>query len=527
MPKSHKEGNSKRLREILRILRRHKLLSGITPEKLRSVFEDLGPAFIKIGQMISMQPDILPEKYCNELAKLRTDVLPMGFDEVTGILAEYGEPLREVIENLEPVPLGSASIAQVHFTTLPDGTEAVVKVVRPGVFEAISQDILLMKRAVKLLHYVPSISDAVDFNAILDEIWAVARQETDLRIEAANAAEFRRNSESLAYIDCPQVYAAYEKVLVMEHINGIPVDDTNELLAHGYDLDEIAEKIATNYIHQIVDDGFFHADPHPGNVMIRGGKIVWIDLGMMGRISAKDRELIFGAIAAMAAKDPDKMAESLGRMWGENDSLDRGAFNADLEKLTVKYSTIDFENLDIKLLIEDFLTLLKTHHIGLPKNISMLLRGMVTAEGTVRILNPRLNIVKNITSYFKNDYVSSAFSKDGLEKAGKALFSNVQQLLKLPEQTSEVMRKLAQGSISTNKEFSLSRQTMSWAEKLINRLIVAWVFGMLVIGTSLMFVFNVPPLVGGIPILGICGFIGTILCGIWLIVAVVLRKHDT
>ncbi|MCL2883214.1 MAG: AarF/UbiB family protein [Coriobacteriia bacterium] len=524
MPEPQKASYRRRLREILGILRKHQVIRGITPEKLPLLFEDLGPAFVKIGQIISMQPDILPPQYGNELAKLRTAVTPISFADVQAILAEYGEPLRAVAENLAPEPLGSASIAQVHLTALPDGTQAVVKVLRPGVFEMMSRDIQLLKRASKLINYVPSLSDMVDLNAMLDEILEVAKQETDLRIEAANAEEFKRNFEGVAYADCPKVYAAYEKAMVMEYIDGTPIDQINELRANGYDLEEIADKLATNYINQIVDKGYFHADPHTGNLMINDGQIVYIDLGMMGRINAVDKEIIFGAIAAMAANDPDKMVESMSRMWAGDEIADREAFSADLERLTIRYSLVDFAELNIRMLFEDVFALARRHHVGMPKNVSMLMHGMITIEGTVRLLNPHLNLAENISTYFQGDYMHSMFSQEELRKAGVAVYGSLQQLLKLPTQASELIRKASQGGLYGHREISLSRQTRDWAEKLVNRLILAWVFAVLAVGASLAFAFDVPPKVSDVPLIGVAGYILAALCGIWLIVSILFRR---
>lgn len=192
-----------------------------------------------------------------------------------------------------------------------------MKVQRKGIYEVMARDIGLMKKAVKLLPPV-SIKEAVDLNLVLEELWRVTQEEMNFLTEAANMEEFSRKNKNVAFVKTPILYREYTtaSVLVMEYIDGIPIDDKETLLAGGYDLDEIGSKFVDNFIKQVMDDGFFHADPHPGNVMIQGGKIVWIDMGMMGRLSDRDRELIGEAIEGVALNDIGKIQDASAGAWG-------------------------------------------------------------------------------------------------------------------------------------------------------------------------------------------------------------------
>ena len=293
-----------RLKEITAVLHKHAITRGVSPEKLRLILTDLGPTFIKLGQIMSMRSDILPKRYCDELMKLCSDVDPMPFAEVEEVLREaFGCPWQEEFQEIQEKPLGSASIAQVHRAVLKTGEEVVIKVQRKGIYEIMARDIGLMKKAVKLLPPV-SIKEAVDLNLVLEELWRVTQEEMNFLTEAANMEEFSRKNKNVAFVKTPILYREYTtaSVLVMEYIDGIPIDHKEELLAGGYDLDEIGSKFVDNFIKQVMDDGFFHADPHPGNVMIQGGKIVWIDMGMMGRLNDRDRELIGQAIEGVATE---------------------------------------------------------------------------------------------------------------------------------------------------------------------------------------------------------------------------------
>ena len=287
-----KKEDRRRLREILGVLARHNLAGGMTPEKLRSIVEDLGPTFVKLGQIMSMRRDMLPEAYCRELEKLRAEVRPLAFEEVRGVVeTEYGVSLRSVFDVFDETPIGSASIAQVHAARLKNGAPVVVKVQRPGIRDTMARDIALLRRAAGHLGGIGGLGSVVDFRMVLDEMWVVAQQEMDFLIEAQHAEKFRRLNEEIAYVTCPRVERRFttSRVLVMEYIDGIPIDAHEALEQAGYDRAEIGTKLAENYVKQVLEDAFFHADPHPGNLRVRGGKIVWLDLGMMGRLTEKDR----------------------------------------------------------------------------------------------------------------------------------------------------------------------------------------------------------------------------------------------
>ena len=287
-----------RLREITAVLKKHGITRGLTPEKVRLILEDLGPTFIKIGQIMSMHSDILPKRYCDELMRLCYDVAPMPFKEVTEVIeAAYGCPFFDVFSEIDEKPLGSASIAQVHRAMLLDGSRVVVKVQRKDIYETMARDIALLHKAVKLVPPV-SIKGMVDLDMVLDELWAVTREEMNFLTEAANMEEFAKNNQDVAYVDVPKIYQEYTTmhVLVMEYVDGCEISDKEYLTENGYDLKEIGSKLVDNYIKQVMDDGFFHADPHPGNVKIRDGKIVWMNMRMMGRLTDRDRGLIGHAI---------------------------------------------------------------------------------------------------------------------------------------------------------------------------------------------------------------------------------------
>lgn len=219
--------NRQRLREIVDVVRKHDILHGITPEKLCAIIEDLGPTFIKLGQILSMRSDILPRDYCEALKKLRSNVSPMPFEQVQRVVeTSYGCPMEEVFASFDEKALGSASIAQAHAAVLKSGESVVVKVQREGIHEVMSRDIILLKQACKVLKYTPAGS-LVDFNQVLDEMWVVAQEEMNFQTEAANLERFHALNQDVVFVTSPILYRAYTttNVLVMERIDGMGIDE--------------------------------------------------------------------------------------------------------------------------------------------------------------------------------------------------------------------------------------------------------------------------------------------------------------
>ena len=312
MMKRESLSSSQRLASILRILHKHHITQGMDPIKLREIIEDLGPTFIKIGQLMSSRQDMFSKRYCDELIKLRASVAPMDPGLVRQILEEeYACKLDQMFSWFDEHSLGSASIAQVHRARLRSGEDVVVKVQRPHIYEQMERDISLLRRASRLLNLSELLGSVIDINILLDEFWETAKQEMDFINEAAFMRRFAQLNKGVRYIAQPVVYRdlSTSRVLVMEHIDGIEIDDLETLKQQGYDLNEIAAKLADHYMKQIIDDGFFHADPHPGNLRVRNGKIVWLDFGMMGQLGEREQSLIRRAFNAMASENIADLTE--------------------------------------------------------------------------------------------------------------------------------------------------------------------------------------------------------------------------
>ena len=518
--------NAKRLKEIIGILTKHNVLSGMTPESLKSILEDLGPTFIKAGQILSMQPNILPPEYCKELERLRSDVAPMSFDTVRSVLEEeYRAKLSDVFLHIDEKPLGAASIGQVHAAKLLDGTKVVVKVQRPGIYDTMYHDIELIKKATGIVNFVTKIGENVDINMIIDEVWAVAKQEMDFSLEADHAREFLANNKDVSYVKCPKPFDEFStsKALVQEHIDGFFVNDLDELRNHGYEIEEIAEKLALNFVKQIIEDGFFHADPHCGNIKVEGGKIVWIDLGMMGRLTPRDKNMFADAIMAMATRDTMRLTDFVLNMGIHSSKIDYLELQDSIETVMNRYASADFGTMDIVQLTEELFAIMRKFKIGVPKGVSMLPRAMSTIHGTLQTLNPGMNAFEVIAEYMSG-YTRKHFDlKAELTSIGKRVVSSIQKSLDIPAQISDVLRVLSKGFSRVNLDLSMSDKMDAKVSSWVNKIVLALIASAMLIGSSVLSTTSMSPQLLGIPALGAIGFLTAIIIVIYLLISIMKK----
>ena len=446
--------NRQRLREIVEVVRKHDILHGITPDKLCAIIEDLGPTFIKLGQILSMRSDILPKEYCEALKKLRSNVAPMAFEQVQRVVENsYGCPMEEVFASFDEKALGSASIAQAHAAVLKSGESVVVKVQREGIHEVMSRDIILLKQACKVLKYT-SAGSLVDFNQVLDEMWVVAQEEMNFQTEAANLERFHALNQDVAFVTSPLLYRAYTttNVLVMERIDGMGIDEREKLEEAGYDLAEIGAKLADNYVRQIMSDGFFHADPHPGNIRIRDGKIVWLDMGMMGSLNEKERKLIGNAIIGVARGDIALVRDAvlgLGEFHGETD---KKQIYRDIEAMLDKYGSADLGTMDLAEVCEDMTSVMKRNGIAMPSSLTMLARGLATIEGVVADLSPSLNIMNVVTARIGDQMFENVDWRALLTQDARAVYESSRKSLEIPALMADLLRTGLKGEANLGVE---------------------------------------------------------------------------
>lgn len=511
-----------RLKEITAVLRKHNITRGVTPKKLRLIIEDLGPTFIKLGQIMSMHSDILPKRYCDELMKLRSEVTPMPFEEVVEVIEEsYGRSWKRVFSEIDPIPQGSASIAQVHRAVLRTGEEVVVKVQRKGIYETMARDIALLHKAVKLLPPV-SIKGMADLDLVLDEMWSVTRDEMNFLTEASNMEEFARRNKDVNYVGTPILYQQFTTVhvLVMEYIDGCGIDDKEALLENGYDLREIGTKLVDNYIKQVMDDGFFHADPHSGNVKIREGKIIWIDMGMMGRLTEHDREVIGKAVQGIALNDVGMILNAVLAIGEFKEKPDQKQLYEGISALLTKYGNTGIGNINVAEVMSDLMDVMKDNKIKMPHGLTMLARGLTHMEGVLADIAPDINMVEIATSHMAGNLLREFHLKKELKSSGKSIARSMRKALDIPSLLADMMHEYLLGQSKITLNLEVTNDLSQLLRRLVRNIVMGlWVMALL-ISSSIICTTDMKPKIFGIPALGAFGYVLA-----FLIVMYVFIKH--
>ena len=498
-----RRGKLKRLAQIAQIGNQFDIVHGLTPVKMRLMFEALGPTFVKVGQILSMRSEILPQSFCDELAKLRADADPMPYGTVLQVLEdEYGRPAGEIFDHIDATPLGSASLAQVHRAKLTTGEDVAVKVQRPGVRETMAQDVSIMRTIARIAAKTMPSAQVVDLSGVVEELWDTFEAETDFMIEARNLAEFKRFCEHYKYMDCPKPYSdlCTEHVVVMDYVEGISVSHPDELIEAGYDLKEIGTKLVDNYATQVLDEGFFHADPHPGNIMVRGGQIVLLDLGMTGRLNAKTRSVLKDMIFAVAKQDSPALADGLLRFAGaEADPEDYPALLADLDVIVKEFGTVDLAELDIAAMLTALTQMAQRHGIEVPSTVTTVGRALVTLEGLLDEFIPDVNMIQIISDHIAASTSKKDFAKDEAKSLKVA------------------SRMLTSGQLRVNMEMVGSQEPIHLLANMVNRLTMALIVVGLFIGSSIVYYAGIKPVIFGIPIVGFLGYVIAFVLSVWIV----------
>ena len=522
--------SARRLKEIVAVLRDRELLQGVTPVKVRQVLEDLGPTFVKLGQIISMRPDFLPNEYQAELTRLQSEVKPMDFSVVKEIVQrEYNQSWDGIFASIDEHAMGSASIAQVHRASLLNGDRVVIKVQRPGIYEVMAKDIALLKRAISILNLVRDSDGVVNLESIVDEMWEIAKQEMDFLLEADHIEEFAHLNKDDENILCPKVnrQLTTQRILVMECMDGIPLDDGEGLQAACVDMERIGRRLGINYVKQIIDDGFFHADPHPGNIWVKDGRIIWLDLGMMGRLSVRDRNSFRHAIMALVTNDVYGMKEAVLALGMPRGKVDHIQLYDDVAALMAQYGDLDFEHLKAGEVARKILMVLKSNNIAIPHGFSMFARGVMIMEGVMTRCCPQVNFseifAKGLRVSMEKDFSWLA----GLNKFKRDSYMLMKKSMQLPEQISDILKMTLSGQTKVNLDLTGSQEPLQKLDSMINKMIMAIISAALLLGSSTICTTQMEPKIMEIPLLGVLGYLAAmVLCSklLWSIIKTDRRK---
>ncbi|MBE9054353.1 AarF/ABC1/UbiB kinase family protein [Nostocales cyanobacterium LEGE 11386] len=370
---------------------------------IRNTLLDLGPTFIKVGQLFSTRADIFPGEYVEELAKLQDKVPAFGYEQVeTTIEKELGKKIPELFQNFEPIPLAAASLGQVHKAVLHTGESVVVKVQRPGLKKLFEIDLQILKGITRYFQNHPKWGRGRDWIGIYEECCRILWEEIDYLNEGRNADTFRRNFRGYEWVKVPRVYWRYAspRVLTLEYLPGIKISQYEALEAAGLDRKVIARQGAQAYLLQLLNDGFFHADPHPGNIAVSpNGDLIFYDFGMMGRIKSNVREGLMETLFGIAQKDGDRVVQSLIDLGAIAPTDDMGPVRRSVQYMLDNFMDKPFENQSVAAISDDLYEIAYNQPFRFPATFTFVMRAFSTLEGVGKGLDPEFNFMEVAQPY--------------------------------------------------------------------------------------------------------------------------------
>ncbi len=532
--KENKKREKTRAAEMISIFAAHNFYSaGLTPYEFRTTLEDLGPTYVKIGQIMSSRPDLLPEAYCKELEKLRQNVKPLEAEIVRAVIEdETGKSIDEIYSEFRDKPLGSASIGQAHYGVLKDGTRVVTKVQRPLIASMMKKDFSLLKKLAKLVNTVTGDDEedqVIDLVSVIDELEKVSLEELDFRVEAQNTKFFKENCiEDEEVVSCPTVIdeLTTERMFTMTFVDGCSVSHKDEIEAEGYNVEEIGAALVNNYVHQILDVGTFHADPHQGNIMVSHGKPFWIDFGMIGRITSKEIDLIQTLILAIINGDTDGLVNAIMSMGAVSSKTNMDKLSVDVDAFLLRFNgATSIADMDMSSLLGDVMDLAGKHHIKLPGTYTLLARSVLAIEGVIEQLCPSLNLMELISKKLIDRLKKSFDLKKALIDAGKDIIGTGKKAAQIPALASDVLKGMSKGKMKLNTEITGLEEPIDQLSVLVKNVVLAFVACVLFIGGCILCTVNIEPTTSiGVPLIAVLLLVFSVALGIYAVLRLGKKK---
>jgi len=494
-----------------------------TPQRVRLALEELGPTFVKLGQVMATRMDLFPPSWIAEFEKLQSAVPPVPFEELLPELeGALGRSPFEVFRDLETAAHGSASIAQVHRARLADGTPVVLKVRRPGIRPKIGADLRILGHAARLMEselpevrrYRP-IEIAAQFARSL-------RRELDFTFEARNTERFARNFEGDPCIVIPRVYREWtsETLLVQEHIEGIPGTDHAAVEAAGLDKKLLAARGAESVLRMILIDGFFHADPHPGNVFyLPGNRIVMIDFGMAGRLSPVRRKQVVDLLAGLARMDEEPMIDVLLE-WAGDAYVDEGKLATDVNDLVFDYEGVSLRDIRVGALIREFAALAREHSIVLPADLALMFKALITLEGLGRQYDPDFHFIEHLTPVLQRALRERYQPAEIVRRGRGAVADFLNVVASVPHDLARLLREARRGKARVDLDLKRLDSFGRQLDRTLDRTTMGIMTASLVIGSSIVMTVSGGPTLFGVSVFTLLGLFGYLLAffnSLWIL----------
>lgn len=485
------------------------------------MLEKLGPTFVKFGQLLSTQEGILPQPLINELKNLQDNVEPFPFEQVKKTVEEsLHKNIEEIFDDFEEKPEASASLGQVHKAKLKNGKYVAVKVQRPGITSTINSDMFLLHKLGIILRKGVKEHLHFDIMPLIEEFDKTIKRELDYEIEAHFIEMFKKNFSAFSYVYVPEVYWEYtsDKIITMEYIFGYKATNKQSIIDAGFDLKDLAVKGAKVFWYQIFDAGLFHADPHPGNVIVmEDGRICYIDYGMVGSINYEDKLNLIEMISGFIEKDSDKMIYSLENFAASKDKINQSELKYDIDELIETYHSLPLKRMGLSKILKDVFSILRKHNIIIKRSSSRLLRAIMIADGGGRSFYPDFNFVKVAKPYFrkfaKKFYSPANVLKLLLKPNPNYLFA----LKKLPIVSKKIIDSLEDGNIKIQADLTDFEKMISTFRYVLRQVGISLVISSIIIGSSMLIANRIGPSFHSIPVVLIISVIVIIILFIGII----------
>lgn len=420
-------------------------------ERIRRVLEDLGPTFVKLGQLASTRSDLLPDSIIQELVKLQDSVAPFSAETARSIVEqELDQPMDEIFQYFNNTPIAAASIGQVHQAVLHGGQSVAVKIQRPGVMRTMSRDLEILHDLSALAEKKLDWAKQYGLTRMVEEFSRSLLAELDYGQEGRNAERIAGQLSEQDKVYIPAIYwdCSSGRVLTMEYVEGITLNRREELLMRGIKLETVAQQLVEMMLNQIFIHGFFHADPHPGNVMLlENGKLALIDFGMVGRLSEDMKDGLSAMVIALMRRNTDSMVRAILRLGVIPEDADRAALHEDMDRLREAYYDIPFNQVSIGTALNDLFGIARKHRLVIPPDLAMLGKTMLTMEGVVASLDPSFSIVQ-MAEPFGRRLVKQRFSGSRLQrKILGGVADLAESLVELPSQARQLSALISRGKL--------------------------------------------------------------------------------
>jgi ubiquinone biosynthesis protein len=494
-------------------------------ERMRLALEELGPTFVKLGQILSTRPDVIPHAFVREFEKLQDDVPSFSFEEVLAqITGELGGPAEQFFAEIDPVPLAAASIAQVHRARLKTGEEVVIKVRRPGIVAVVESDISALMALAGLAERHVSGSELYDPVGVVREFARTIRREMDFTREAHTIEKFRDNFINTPWMYFPRVYweQTSRGILTMEYVAGVKVSDKEKLFDQGLDGTLIARRGADAFLEMVLNHGFFHGDLHPGNVLILQDNVICLlDYGIVGRLDEELKTFLIDILSAIVNRDMDEVVSLLLFAGDIPDNLDNRALKRDLLHFIDGYYEIPLKEVEVGRMLMEFIEIITLYSIRIPPDLMLLAKSLVLIEGMGRALDPAFDMVAHLRPFIEKA-LRQKFSPLRVSRDINQILSSYLNLARnIPRDLKEIINRVNRNKFKIDLEHrGLDKFTTDF-DRSINRLSTSMFLAAMIIGSSIIMQTDKGPKVMGFPVFAFMGYTVAGLVGLWLVYAII------